>query len=202
MIQSLRAALALAFVFLLAGCAATGPRFIEVQGSLPELREGEGRVFFFRENKGMGAGVRPDVRLNGEVVGAPQPGSFFFVDRPAGHYTAQARTEAESSVSFELAAGESVYVSLQIGMGLLVGRPQLMVHPAAMGEAALPQLAYIGSIPLVPGQPHPVTGGAVRGGTQTPTPQGPGPAPQAATRRSPVTMDDLRGLLPAQGARQ
>lgn len=174
---------------LLTGCAATGPKFSEVQASMPAVRAGEGRIFVFRLNTPIGAALRPDVRVGGMVVGAPQPGSFFFVDRPAGHHAATARTEAESSVEFELAEGESVYISLQINMGVLVGRPQLLLHPPVTGASALQDLAYVGSIPLVPGRADPITAGAVRGGTQQ--------QPEPPTRRSAVTMEDLRGLLPA-----
>jgi hypothetical protein len=192
----LRLAAIACLTILLGACAATGPRFAEVEASLPQLRPGEGRIFIFRENTAVGAGVRPDVRLNGEVIGTPQPGSFFFVDRPAGRYTASARTEAESTVEFEVGNGESAYVSLKIGMGLLVGRPHLAVLPAAAGAAALPSLAYIGAIPLVPGKADPVTAGALRGGTGKPPAQQP-PSGRAASQ-SPVTMDDLSGLLPAR----
>jgi hypothetical protein len=176
---------------LLAACAATGPKFAEVESSLPQMRAGEGRVFFFRENTPVGAAVRPDVRLNGEVVGAPTPGSFFFVDGPAGRYTADARTESESTVQFDLGAGESAYVSLQINMGFLVGRPQLIVHAPVSGAAALTGLAYIGNIPLVPGSAGPVTAGPVRPRSA------PGSEP-LPVRQGKVTMDDLRGLLPAK----
>jgi hypothetical protein len=196
MTRTLRLAAIACLTLLLAGCAATGPKFAEVEANLPALRAGEGRIYIFRENTGMGAGVRPDVRLNGEVVGAPQPGSFFFVDKPVGHYTASARTEAESSVEFLLREGENAYVSLRIGMGLLVGRPQLMLHPAQAGAAALPGLAYIGSVPLAPGRADPVTAGAVPGGTGRSTTPAPVAAPPAA-RQGAVTLDDLSGLLPA-----
>lgn len=191
MIRFARAATLAAIALLLTACAATGPKFIEVQASLPALRVGEGRVFFYRDASTMGAALRPDVRLDGQVVGAPQPGSFFFVDRPAGRHTASARTEAETTVDFDLADGDTVYISMRINMGLMVGRPELTLQPPTTGPGALHNLAYIGSIPLVPGRPDPVTAGAVRGGTAS-----------QAQRQGRVTMDDLRGLLPAaQGAR-
>jgi hypothetical protein len=188
----LRLAATACLALLLVACAATGPKFAEVEASLPVLRTGEGRIILFRENSGVGAAVRPEIRLNGMAVGSLQPGSFLFVDRPAGRYTASARTEAEATVEFELGDGETAYVSMRIQMGLFVGRPQLTVHPAVSGAAALASLAYVGSIPLVPGVVNPVTAGAVRGGTRQ-APQ----APQQPARQGPVTMDDLRGLLPA-----
>jgi hypothetical protein len=191
MLRILRASAAAALALLITACAATGPRFAEVQASLPPVAAGEGRIFVFRDASAVGAALRPDVRLNGSVIGAPQPGSFFFVDRPAGRYTASARAETESTVEFELVEGESAYVSLQIAMGLLAGRPQLQLHPPATGSAALHGLAYTGSIPLVPRPSNAVAGGAA--GSAPPRPSQP---------QGPVTMEDLRGLLPAApGAR-
>jgi hypothetical protein len=181
----LRLAAAACVALLLAACAATGPQFAEVEASLPPLRAGEGRIFVFRSASPVGAALRPDVRINGDVAGTPQVGSFFFVDRPAGHYTASARTESESTVDFELAAGETAYLGLQITMGIMVGRPQLILHSPKAGPSALQGLAYIGSIPLVPSRPNPITAGAVPGGTARAIP----------TQSSPQAA---RGLLPAK----
>jgi hypothetical protein len=192
----LRLAAAACVALLLAACAATGPKFAEVEASLPRLRAGEGRIFVFRSNSPVGAALSPDVRINGEVAGTPQVGSFFFVDRPAGHYTASARTESESTVDFVLGEGQTVYVSLHISMGILVGRPQLLMHPPETGTSVMRGMAYIGSIPLVPGRPDPITAGAVPGGTARAKPTQPVQAQSA--RSGAVTMDDLRGLLPAK----
>lgn len=194
--RMLRRALGACLALLLSACAATGPKFIEVEASLPEVRPGEGRIFIFREHSTVGGGVRPDIRLNGQVVGSPPGGGFFFVDRPAGRYTATARTEIESRVEFELPEGQAAYVSIHINVGFVVGRPQLFVHPPVTGAAALRYLSYAGTIPLVPGRASPVTAGTLPGGApQSPPQAAPHPAQQAAMP-SAVTMDDLRGLLP------
>jgi hypothetical protein len=187
----LRLAAAACVALLLAACAATGPKFAEVEASLPPLRAGEGRIFVFRSMSTVGGALRPDVRINGEVAGTPQVGSFFFVDRPAGRYTASARTESESTVACELGDGDTAYMSLQITMGILVGRPLLRLHSPEAGPSAMQGLAYIGSIPLVPGRPNPITAGAVPGGSARAKSGQP-------ARQGAVTMDDLRGLLPAK----
>lgn len=177
---------------LLAACAASGPKFSEVQASFPAQRSGEGRIFVYRE-LGMGGAVQPEIKLNGQPVGAPEPGSFFFVDRPAGKYTASARTEVESSVDFTLVPGEATYVNLAITMGLLVGHPHLSVRAPAEAMAAIGGLAYIGAVPVVRGQ-QAVAGAPASASAAA---AAPGPARQAKPA-SGVTMDDLRGLLPAR----
>lgn len=169
----------LALVLALAGCAASGPKYAEVEASMPSLRAGQGRIVFFRTS-GAGPAVRPDIRLNGEVVGTSEPGSFFFVDRPAGRYTASARTEVESSVEVLVRDGEVSYVESSITLGLFVGHPRLSTRGAGEALGVLSGLAYTGPIPLVPGRPRQAVAG------QSP----------AGVRPGAVTMDDLRGLLP------
>ena len=207
---------ALCTPLLLAACSAVGPKFTDVEASFPTLRTGQGRIFFYRTS-GLGAAVRPDLRLDGQVVGASEPGSFFFVDRPAGNYTVSARTEVESVVQVALREGESAYVQSSITMGLLVGHPNLVVKSATEAGLALPQLAYTGATPLVPGRPRTLTAGAIPGGTGVPGASaapgrstapgssagsgGPAAPGGAAVQGNParipsaVTMDDLRGLL-------
>ena len=69
---------------VLAGCAATGPKFSEVGASLPPLAAGQARVFIYRDSI-IGAALKPDVRIDGQVIGPMQPNSFIFADVPAGH---------------------------------------------------------------------------------------------------------------------
>lgn len=193
----------LALALVLAGCAATGPKFTEVEASMPTLQDGQGRIVFYRSSSMVGVAVQPDLKLNDQVVGTSKPGSFFFVDRSAGRYTASARTEVESSVEFELRPGETVYVRSSITMGLLVGRPDLRQETALQAMREMPTLAYIGSVPLVPGASR--AAAAPRSSVPAPRPAAPSarpsPPPAASAGASPggrVTMEDLRGLLPSQ----
>ena len=172
---------------VLTGCAATGPRFSEVQGNFPSIKPGHGRVMVYRTG-GLGPAIQPDVRLGGEVVGQMVPEDFFFVDRPAGRHTVSARTEVESSVDVELVDGGTVYVEALITLGLFVGQPRLSLQGETVARAKLAGLAYTGAIPLVAGRPG-GTGQAPPAGI----PSGPGAAPRTG---GPVTLDDLNGLLP------
>ena len=129
------------------GCSATGPRYSEMAESLPSLGENEGRIYFYR-NSILGAAVQPEVSVNGQVVGKSQPGSFFFIDRPAGTYRATARTEAEGSIDIVLRARQTAYIEMSISMGFLVGHPAFERVAEPEGRKALPSLAYGGRMPL------------------------------------------------------
>lgn len=178
--------LAVAAAILLTGCAATGPRYTEVEASFPGLRSGMGRLLVYRTG-GLGGAVRPDIRLNGEVIGKSQPDGFFFADRPSGRYTLSARTEVEATLDVTLTEGETTYVQSSITLGVFVGQPKLFLQSESAAVGQLPGLAYTGTIPVVPGAPRASADGA-----------GPRVSPGERSRSpGPVTLDDLSGLLPA-----
>lgn len=202
------------------GCSATGPRFSEVSQNLPSLGENEGRIYFFR-NSIMGAAVQPEVSVNGQIVGKSQPGSFFFIDRPAGSYRATARTEAEGSIDVVLRPKQTAYVQMSIGMGFLVGHPAFERVSESEGRSALPPLAYGGAVPLstkaagaatagpppsaVAATATPVRQVAIAPNAEAPatvaiqppaaTAPGPLPATSEATPFARTSVNDLRLLL-------
>jgi hypothetical protein len=170
----------------LTGCAAKGPRYAEVEANFPTLRSGYGRLVVYRSG-GLGPAVQPDIKLNGEVVGKSQPQGFFFVDRTAGRYTVSARTEVETTLEAELEEGRTTYVQTSITMGLFVGHPRLTLQSESTAIPQLPQLAYTGGVPLMPGKPRAIAANNTAGRNT-----------DERTRASgPVTLDDLSGLLPS-----
>lgn len=177
--------LVIAAAIFLTGCAATGPRYAEVEANFPTLRPGYGRLVVYRSG-GLGAAVQPDIKLNGEVVGKSQPQGFFFADRTAGKYTVSARTEVETTLDVDLVEGGTTYVQTSITVGLLVGQPRLTLRDESTAIQQLPRLAYIGGIPLIPGTPRASTANntAVRS------------TDERTRAAGPVTLDDLSGLLP------
>lgn len=180
--------LLLAVLVALTGCAATGPRYAEVESSFPTLKPGYGRVLVYRP-AGLGPAVQPEVKLNDELIGKAQPEGFFFVDRAAGRYTLSASTEVRTTAELELKDGATVYVQFGISMGLFVGHPRLTPQSPENAVPQLSALAYTGAVPLVPSQARSrQTDGALPSG----------PQPQRVAPPGQVTLDDLGGLLPAR----
>ncbi|MCC2675405.1 MAG: hypothetical protein K0R58_2352 [Ramlibacter sp.] len=128
---------------LVSGCA-TGPKFDQVQSSLPQLAPGTGRIFVYRQSTMVGAALAPEIRLNGQPVGHAGVGSFFYVDRPAGTYSISASGDTERSLSFALAPGEIKYIRMYVNMGLLAGNVAFELNAAAKGQADLASLSYSG----------------------------------------------------------
>ncbi|HYQ81392.1 MAG TPA: DUF2846 domain-containing protein [Anaeromyxobacteraceae bacterium] len=149
---------------LLTGCVASGVKHAEMKSSMQALKQDEGRIYFYRTGSIFGAAVQADITLNGAVVGASQPGGFFYVDRPAGKYEAWAATEVSRMVSFTLDPGETKYVRSYVSMGVLVGRVNLELVSAAEAEPELESLHYTGAPPASPPPP------AVEPASATPAP--------------------------------
>lgn len=145
MIRRFVLAAALVGTAALTGCA-TGPKFAEMSKTIPTLKAGEGRVYFFRSDSMLGAAIQPDIRLNKEVVGSSKPGGFFYVDRPAGSFSAATTTETEKTLSFTLDAGETKYVRSAPHFGVLVGRIVLELEDPAKAQAEVEKLSFV---PLV-----------------------------------------------------
>ena len=132
---------------ILAGCAATGTKYTEMESSFPSIEAGMGRIFFYRPGKMWGAAIRPKVWLNGEVIGESTPGGFFYVDDKPGDYQVSLTSELEKSLTFTLDEGQTRYVRLSVGMGVVVYRvyPELKDESEALPE--LQTLSYIGGNP-------------------------------------------------------
>ena len=127
----------------LAGCA-SGPKFSEISKSIAPIPAADGRIYFFRASSMMGAAVQPDIRLNGQVVGASKPGGFFYVDEPAGTYTAATSTEVEKSTTFTLEVGETKYLRTSPSFGVLVGRVLIEIEEPAKARAEIETLSLTG----------------------------------------------------------
>lgn len=101
---------------VLAGCG--GPRYRDVAANIPVMVPDTARIYFYQPSAPGGAlSSQPYLRLNGQKVGRSKPGSFFFINRPAGTYRVDTMRENEF-LTFDLAPGQTRYVRLSIeGVG-------------------------------------------------------------------------------------
>jgi hypothetical protein len=133
--------------FVAAGCA-TGPAYRDVASSIPTLAANHGRIYFFRSGSMFGAAIQPDVQLNGQVVGQSKPKGFFYVDEPAGQYTAATTSETEKTVSFSLEAGETKYVRTSASLGIVVYRIVPSLESADIAVKEIEDSKYTGTMPV------------------------------------------------------
>lgn len=136
--------LALVVVVGVSGCA-SGPGYREYSEQIPEVSQGEGRIFLYRA-AAVGAAVQPKVRVNGEEVGKATPGGFFYIDRPTGSYEISTSTEAKRSLSLELDSGEERYVRLEMKLGFFVGHVKPVLVERSVGMDEIQKLKYTGEV--------------------------------------------------------
>ena len=121
----------LALLFLsvvITGCA-SGTKFSEMQGSLPDLNPDSGRIYIYRTAV-FGAAIQPDVFLNGEKVCKAVPQGLIYLDKEPGDYKIRASTEVTRAVSFTLDPGQTRYIRLDVTMGFFMGH----VSPVLVDE--------------------------------------------------------------------
>jgi ankyrin repeat protein len=128
----------------LAGCA-TEPASSQAQTPVPALAQDRGRIYFYRTSR-TGTQVLPAIELNGLVVGASKPRSFFFVDRPPGRYMVEV-AGAESKCALTLDKGQKCYVRVDFpskGTGEILGE-------VALTPMAIALTLVVFNTPLLPG---------------------------------------------------
>lgn len=131
---------------VLAGCA--GPKYESVQGRIPPIAQGNGRIYFYQPQATITAAVQQKLRVNQDVVGRNKPGSFFFVDRPAGSYVVTNLYWTGEGVSFMLDAGQTRYVRIMAESLGSTGAGRLsmeLVDPPEQAESELGRMRYWGA---------------------------------------------------------
>jgi len=129
-------------LWLMVGCAASGPLYKDVAASFPPVPADKGRVVFFRADSVFGAAVTADIKLNGRVVGKSERGSFFYVDEKPGNCTVA--TSEKAQVTFTLAPKETKYVRTTISMGFASGNVNPELVDSANAKKELTELHYTG----------------------------------------------------------
>ena len=118
-------------MFLMVGCAPTlGPVF-QTTAKAPG---GAAVVYIYRPSHFGGSGVSYDVRANGVVVVTLYNGGYYPYFAQPGEVELSAKTEASSSVTLDIKAGQTYYVRGTVGVGFFVGHPRLEIVPAEVGE--------------------------------------------------------------------
>jgi len=133
---------------LLAGCG--GPRYKDVAGTIPVMVPDTGRIYFYQPPAPIGVvSNQPYLRVNGVKVGRSKPGSFFYVNRPAGKYEIDTLRDGET-LTFDLAPDQTRYVRLSIegatGNAASVGRQDMRLEESEkIAQEEMSPLKYWGA---------------------------------------------------------
>lgn len=129
--------LALAGV-LLCSCAAVQR---EAAPSTPDRPErGKGLVIVYRERHFTGGGVSYKVYDNGRRIGGLPNGAYFVYQATPGMHKFTASTEVTDEKPLMVEAGKTYYVRGEVQMGVLIGRPHLIIVDKQEAEGAIKEL--------------------------------------------------------------
>jgi hypothetical protein len=138
----IRVAAGVLLTLTLGSCAA-GLKFTQLQPSIASQNPELGRIFFYRPSS-FGAALRPDVLLNGEVVGEAISWGFFYVDRPPGEYQVVTSTEVTRKLSFILEKGQTRFVRFSTSFGFFVGHVYGELVDQETGLSEIQRCKYTG----------------------------------------------------------
>ena len=133
-LKSLVAAAAIA----LAGCATTKP--FDGYFGTPELREQAGTIVFYRKAQFFGDGFRPDLAVDGKVVGPSSPGKQFKLTLAPGRHKialADSRNPELSGMDIVVKPRETHYVKTWAGATSWIGGIAMEEVPADRAKSEL-----------------------------------------------------------------
>jgi hypothetical protein len=146
MSHSRSVAVLIAIATVLAGCA-SGAKLSETEAAAMPPAPGKTRIAVYRDGI-LGAAIQPEITVDAEPTGRCQPNGVFFVDVSPGIHRLTATTETTSAILVDTSKYPMAYVRCSIGLGLMVGRPNLTQVASETGAAAINDLVLIGSYSL------------------------------------------------------
>lgn len=121
------------------GCASLGDAFQPVAN----VPADKALVYIYRPNKFVGGGAYYTVRANDKPITKLYNGGYYPYIANPGELQISAKTESTSSVTLDLRPGDIQYVKGMIGVGFLMGRPNLTLVDAAVGGAEIKECKLI-----------------------------------------------------------
>jgi hypothetical protein len=110
-----------AVTVLSSGCATLGSAYTPDNHAPKD----KATVYVYRPSGFGGAAISYTVSVNGTEVLPLSSGSYFVYYAGPGENEFTAKTEAKTSVTVDIKAGETYYVKGSMGMGVFVGHPHL-----------------------------------------------------------------------------
>ena len=137
--RSMRLAVVAISTLLIAGCASV--RFEDLL-NLPEAKEDQALVYFYRDSAFMGAALTYEVLEEEHLIGVLRSGTFFYTYSEPGRRTYWGHTTIRKSLVLEVAAGETYFIKGDISMGVLAGHPRLTVVEEERAKTSIAKLQY------------------------------------------------------------
>lgn len=135
---------AVATAMLASGCASV-QMASDAQDSAAktfQVKPGKANIYVFR-NESFGGAVKMPVALNGRLVGDTAAKTYLLLEVDPGRHTVVSKTENDSTVEVNAAAGQNYFVWQEVKMGLMTARSSLQVVDEATGRAGVQECKLI-----------------------------------------------------------
>jgi hypothetical protein len=129
-------------VVMLVGCA-SGQKYTEIASNISNLTPDTGRIYIYRTIV-IAPLIRPDIKINGEVIGSAVPNGFVYVDRKPGNYEIMTSTEVDRKLSLTLDKGQTRFVRLDLSPGFFVGHIYPVLVENEEGQKGIADCKYTG----------------------------------------------------------
>jgi len=118
-------------ILFLTACAATGVQFQKVS----TIPEGKGVVYVYRPDSIVGAAIHYDVYAGeNDLICDLIRGGYCLYYSKLGELELWGKTEAKSSITIDVKAGQEYYVKGGLSLGVLAGRPNFTLVTNTVGQ--------------------------------------------------------------------
>jgi len=144
MLKKLLALGALIAVVLASGCASVPMASPEQDTAAKSFatKPGKANIYVYR-NETMGAAIRMPVALNGKLVGDTASKTYMVLEVAPGKHTMTAKTENDSIVTVDAAAGRNYFLWQEVKMGFAAARSNLQQVDETTGKAGVQECKLI-----------------------------------------------------------
>jgi hypothetical protein len=148
MLKNLPTVCALTVLALAAGCASVPMAKPELDTAAKSysVKPDKANIYVYR-NETFGAAIKMPVVLNGKLVGDTAAKTFMILEVPPGTHTVMSKTENDSTVTVDAAAGRNYFVWQEVKMGLFAARSSLQQVDEAIGKAGVAECKLIEGTP-------------------------------------------------------
>ena len=134
----------LALLALLTGCASVPMASMERDTAAKNfvVKSDKANIYVYR-NETFGAAIKMPVALDGKLVGDTASKTYMVLEVSPGNHTIVSKTENDSTVVLDLAAGRNYYVWQEVKMGMFAARSALHEVDEATGRAGIAECKLI-----------------------------------------------------------
>ena len=144
MLKKLLAVGAVIAVVLASGCASVPMASPEQDTAAKSFatKPGKANIYVYR-NETMGAAIRMPVALNGKLVGDTASKTYMVLEVAPGKHTITSKTENDSIVTVDAAAGRNYFLWQEVKMGFAAARSNLQQVDETTGKAGVQECKLI-----------------------------------------------------------